>query len=630
MSEFDRLRGLLFGDESARIDSLQQRVEDPGERTRDVARVLPDAVRARAAEDDRLIDALQAPLEACLNRSVQRDPRSIADALFPVMGPAIRRAITETLKGFVQSINQAVEHSLSIKGLRWRIEAMRSGSSFAEVVLKHTLLYRVDAAYLIHGETGLLIDHAVAQTETTLKDEDAMSAMLTAIEDFVQESFSHAGESLETVEIGGRTLWVFRGSVAVLACVISGIPPQTLRAQLEGVLHDVHKAFGPALRDYEGDSEPLAGVHPLLEQCLALEYRDSQPGQKPFNWWPWALALVLAFSALGWLWWHDRQWDQRLQAARAALEDEPGVALLEWRTGRQPHARLLVDPLAADPGGLIRDEEVASRLTIARRPYISADPPIVLARARRQFDPPDAVMLAFEDGVLRISGAASRDWIAGVRRAAVLPPGVEALDLGGLMPDDSDLAARVREAIEPPESVAWRLNGAELVLDGSAPYRWIDGLAARLATVGGLDGCDIGALEVSEAEEARTLADEIDGLEVRFVEAVNPVPGWTAALDRAVEHIGRLAALREAAPMTLRVAVIGQSDGVGTLQSNQWLRQQRADFVSQQLTERGVPLEILDARAERAFTPSMTPRPALRRATLRVELGMPRKPHCGE
>lgn len=629
VSEFDRLRGLLLGEERSRLDSLQQRLDDPGERTRDVADVLPEAVRVRAAEDQRLIDALQEPLEACLRRSVQRDPRSIVDALFPVMGPAIRRAITETLKGFVQSINQAVEHSLSIKGLRWRIEAMRSGSSFAEVVLKHTLLYRVDAAYLIHPDTGLLIDHALAQTQTTLKDEDAMSAMLTAIEDFVQESFSQDGETLETVEIGDRSLWVFRGPVAVLACVISGIPPQSLRSQLEGVLHDIHKAFGPALRDFDGDKEALAAVHPLLEQCLALEYREADPATRSVNWWPWAIGALFLLSALGWFWWQGYQWDRRLQTARAALEAEPGVVLLDWRSGRRPSARLLVDPLAADPAGLIRDHEVAERLSISRRPYISADERIVLARSRQQLKPPDTVMLMHDQGVLRISGVAPRDWIARLRASAILPPGVESMDLDALMPDDSDLARRVRDAIEPPGSVAWRLNGADLVLAGSAPYRWIDGLPARLAKVGGLGGCDSSALKIAEAEEARALAETLADVEVRFDEGVQPLPDAVSALDRAAAAILRLGELSEAAALDLRIAAVGHSDGIGSPQSNHWLRRQRAEFVIRQLRERRVPMSLVQAEAATDFRSSMTARPELRRVNLHVDLGIPPSPNCG-
>ena len=43
--------------------------------------------------------ALADPVARAMRRSVREDPQSVADALFPVMGPAIRKAIVETVRG---------------------------------------------------------------------------------------------------------------------------------------------------------------------------------------------------------------------------------------------------------------------------------------------------------------------------------------------------------------------------------------------------------------------------------------------------------------------------------------------------------------------------------------------------
>ena len=80
------------------------------------------------------------------------------------MGPAIRQAIRQALQSLTQSLNQTVEHSFSLKGLRWRIEAWTTGRPFAEVVLLHTLRYRVEQAFLIHRDTGLLLQHVATET----------------------------------------------------------------------------------------------------------------------------------------------------------------------------------------------------------------------------------------------------------------------------------------------------------------------------------------------------------------------------------------------------------------------------------------------------------------------------------
>ena len=59
--------------------------------------------------------------------------------------------------------------------------------SFAEVVLKHTLVYRVEHVFLIHRHTGLLIAHAASQ-DATSQDPQLVSSMLSAIQDFVRDS----------------------------------------------------------------------------------------------------------------------------------------------------------------------------------------------------------------------------------------------------------------------------------------------------------------------------------------------------------------------------------------------------------------------------------------------------------
>lgn len=502
----EQVRGLLLAEDRARLDALQQRLDDPERRVSEVADALSDAVRLRA-EDERFINALQRPVDQCIQHSVERNPQGLADALFPVMGPAIRRAIGEALKGIVQSINQAVEHSISVKGLRWRIEAWRSGTSFAEVVLKNTLLYRVDAAYLIHNDTGLLIEHALAETQTTHKDEDAMSAMLTAIQDFIQDSFTGSSEGLESVEIGGRSLWVLRGPKATLACVITGVPPRSLREQLDGTLRDLHLSYRKQLDAFDGDKSPLAGVEPLLQDCLTLAYRETaQESASKVRWIPWAIAGLILLAGLGWHGWTQYVWAQRLDDVRNRLEQTPGLVVMEWRPSGERRAHLLVDPLAEEPEAVIADAEIAAWLDLQTRPYISADAPIVLERVRQQLAPPATLTLSLSDAVLRVEGQASDAWVEAVRALRVLPPGVDRIDLTVRTSESTSLLDRARAAIEPPGEVNVAVDDSTLLLSGVAPWDWINAVPQRLVAVDGLVGCDHQALAVAELRQAEAIA----------------------------------------------------------------------------------------------------------------------------
>ena len=100
--------------------------------------------------DPELARALAPPVEKAITASVRRDPKPLADAIFPIIGPAIRKAVAASLAAMVESMNRTLEHSVSWRAIRWRLEARRTGRTFGEVVLLHTLLYR-DRAGVSHS-----------------------------------------------------------------------------------------------------------------------------------------------------------------------------------------------------------------------------------------------------------------------------------------------------------------------------------------------------------------------------------------------------------------------------------------------------------------------------------------------
>lgn len=190
----------------------------------------------------------------------------MVDILYPVMGPAIRKAIAETLEGKLQSLNQALKYSLSWRGLKWRLEAWRSGSAFADVVLRHTAVFRVEHLFLVHRKTGLLLAHEAAD-DATSRDPQLVSAMLSAIQDFVRDSFDESaeggtkGRSIDSLRLGDLLLWCEEGPSAFLAAVIHGNPPPALRECLGETLAAIHDEWRTQLDEFEGDTTPSKRAH---------------------------------------------------------------------------------------------------------------------------------------------------------------------------------------------------------------------------------------------------------------------------------------------------------------------------------------------------------------------------------
>jgi OOP family OmpA-OmpF porin len=384
-SEIEELRRLLLPTERARLERVERRLDDRAVTADQVGDVIAGAIAAGGARDAEALDAaLQDPVSRAMRRSVREDPQSVADALFPVMGPAIRKAIVETVRGMLESTNRAIEASLSVQGIRWRLEAWRSGKSFAEIVLLHSLVYRVEQLLLIHKETGLLLRHVVAP-DAAAQDPDMVSGMLTAIRDFVRDSFGgKSGDSLDVFQVGELEVLVEDSPRAALAAVVRGHPPPELRVELERALEAIEARFGTALDSFSGDTAPFAGAKDALDFCLRTRYEEKHPRGRGAVRMVWLAAAVIAALLIGWLvWWRadHRRWTRAI----AALDATPGVVVTgsEHRAGAVEIAGLR-DPLAEEPIAILERAGVdPTRARLALEPYQSLEDQIV-ARRRNQ------------------------------------------------------------------------------------------------------------------------------------------------------------------------------------------------------------------------------------------------------
>lgn len=439
MNDLDQLKELLFGAEKEALDSISARVERRDVRTTDIADVLPEAIHQSHNKDGELVDALSAPVGKVLQQEFREDPQTYSDALYPVIGPAIRKAIIHALRNFSQQINEAVEHSVSPKGLKWRWQASRAGVPYGEYVLQQTMLYRVEQAYLISRENGLLVGH-VHHEASRIKDSDAVSAMFTAIQDFVKESFSPDREGrLESADMGEFTLWAVHGPHALLVCVIRGVPPKSLRADLSAILERIHFRYGDAIRDYKGDTSTIPDAEIELERCLRFEARaekTSSNNKVPRI----AIILLLVLLAAAAVFYGIRDWNrsQQLDQLDDAIAATPGIYVSEsQRSGGQFLLRGLRDPLADDLHSIAAGIDIpAERLSIEMQSYQSLAPEILERRAAQIFGQPEAVSYAVADTTLLVTGEAPWAWRLELQNGFRALSGIERLDLSGLISND--------------------------------------------------------------------------------------------------------------------------------------------------------------------------------------------------
>ena len=477
-AELAELRELLVGAERRQLEALGRRLDELGISPESLAEHLPQAIALRAARDRQLARALAPTVEGAIGESVRRNPREIATAIFPVLGPAIRKAIAEAMAGLVASINRGIEHSLTIRGLRWRLEAWRSGVPYAQVVLRHALVYRVEQVYLIHGDTGLLLAHAAIDPGRA-EDGDLISGMLTAIRDFVADSFSsHDAGGLRTFTVGELTVMVEQGPQAVIAAVVRGQPPDTLLRSLQETLETVHLRLAGAFADFDGDTASFEAARPLLEECLVTVTREdrSRPGTRALVW---AIPLLLLIAAPIWLLVRsNRRWD----AAVGRLRAEPGIVLVSAeRSAGQWRFAGLRDPLGADPLALLASTGAdTSRVTARWERYQSLHPALVLTRARQMLEPPASAALSLDGEILRVTGPVPVDWAARMAALTILPGGVARLDLSGTEPAWPDSLLPLLGEIRASR-VLFEVGSARLTAEGMGVVETVAAQVGRLA-----------------------------------------------------------------------------------------------------------------------------------------------------
>jgi outer membrane protein OmpA-like peptidoglycan-associated protein len=419
---FAELRSIIVGPEQRKLRSLQARLSDSAAQTREVSRVLPDALQLRA-NDPELKRALAPAIEEAITASVRRNPHALADALFPVIGPAIRKAVARSFDAMIESVNQSIERTVSWRALQWRWTAWRTGKPYAELVIANTLDYRVEQVLLIHRESGLLLQH-VAMDPRVGQDADQISALLTAITDFARDSFNaDLTDTIDSLRVGELAVSVVQGPHAILAAVVRGSIPPAVRATFEGTLESVHRQFGEELQQFKGDAAPFAPARPLLETCLVSQRR--RPQDRP-DYRRWAIAAVLVLIALAaWLILaalERQRWNAYLDALRA----EPGlVVLASEKRGGSYYVAGLRDPLARDPADLLAPSGL-NRDSVESRwePYQALHPRFVTERAALLLRPPDGVTLTFDDGRLVARGEATQRWIDDSVRIAPAIAGV--------------------------------------------------------------------------------------------------------------------------------------------------------------------------------------------------------------
>jgi outer membrane protein OmpA-like peptidoglycan-associated protein len=283
---------------------------------------------------------------------VERD--SMVDALYPVIGNTISKFMGEAIK----SINHKMETAFSLEGFIRKIRARLQGVSEAELILKESLPFSVQAVFLIHKASGLVIRERQADLEQPL-DASMLAGVLTAIRSFVRECVSQDGQSseLHNIRYDASEILIEVAGYCYLAVVLNGTPTQPFIQKIRDSLGNIILKFGHPISAYDGDTSSVPDeINPMLE-ALLLAKQSKKPSKFPIG--PAVAVGLLLLLLLGTFFYRGHIAHRAEQKTAALLDQTPELSI--YRINPQVHQGKLTLTGRVPTKSLVREaEQIAS------------------------------------------------------------------------------------------------------------------------------------------------------------------------------------------------------------------------------------------------------------------------------
>lgn len=401
--QLEQIRALILGKNNRIIlESIKKDARNI------VGNVLTEALHDRQKKDGSVNKVLLPLIEDSVAHSVMHHSDKLVNSLYPLMGSLVRKSVTSFLADFMEKTNQLIDSSFTIKGLKWRIEAWQAGVNFSQYVASQTFSYRVEHVLLIHRETGLLLNF-VDLGKASKGDADLISSMLTAINDFVGDSFldndNGLKEQLQTVTTDNFNLLIKPGPSALIAAAVMGNPPHAISEQLQVTLEEIHRLYNDELNQFDGDNQSFANSEALLLDCLLSEQKKTESSTEKKPWFAWILVFIITviICLKTFQWWENERLTERLMM----LDNQPGIIVnkIYVHNDKQVELDILRDPNAIGVSEWLQKQDLTiESLALVERQYYSLSPEILLVRAQQILAQYSQIQSNWQNEVLNLSG----------------------------------------------------------------------------------------------------------------------------------------------------------------------------------------------------------------------------------
>lgn len=168
-------------------------------------------------------------------------------------------AVFCTLLGVVNGVSLGLQYRNRERVITEYVEKQRR---------KLELKYTIEEVFLIYRD-GRLIAHNSRRLKPDV-DKDILTGMLTAVQNFVKESFQGqaADGTLNELKYANLKILMENGPDCNIAIVVAGEDPPDLREKVKAALAEVQRGYGKILIHWDGEVTQWSGVKDILAKLV--------------------------------------------------------------------------------------------------------------------------------------------------------------------------------------------------------------------------------------------------------------------------------------------------------------------------------------------------------------------------
>jgi hypothetical protein len=128
----------------------------------------------------------------------------------------------------------------------------------------------IDEVFFMYND-GRLIKHFTRRLKPDM-DEDILSSMLVAVQDFIKDSFRDQEGILDEMKFGRFQVLLGRGKHIMLATVVLGEEIEPFRPQVQKCIDDIEEKYADVLEEWDGELSKLMGASKYIMDLIDGRY----------------------------------------------------------------------------------------------------------------------------------------------------------------------------------------------------------------------------------------------------------------------------------------------------------------------------------------------------------------------